>query len=70
VSGKLSRMHIVGASKGYVDEKSTSARSVMIADWAERVIDVERAQSRRRHPSNQEPAWEKDGGYVLTEWAV
>jgi len=63
-------MHIVEGSKGSVNEKSTSVRSVMIAGWAEGIIDVERARSRQRHPSNQEPVWEKDGGYVLTEWAV
>lgn len=43
---------------------------VMVDEWAEAVIDLARLQSRRRHPSNQEPAWEKDGGYAAREWAI
>ncbi len=42
---------------------------VMVDEWAEAVIDITRWQSRRRHPSNQEPTWEKDGGYE-TEWVI
>ena len=43
---------------------------VMVDGWAEAVIDLARLQSRRRHPSNREPAWEKDGGYEMKEWVV
>jgi hypothetical protein len=42
---------------------------VMVDEWAEAVIDLARWQSRRRHPSNREPAWQKDGGYE-TEWVI
>ena len=42
----------------------------MVGEWAEAVIDLRRWQSRRRHPSNQEPAWEKDGGYETMEWVI
>ena len=39
-------------------------------DWAEYLTDLECARSRRRHPSNREPAWAKDGGYDGTEWDI
>jgi hypothetical protein len=42
---------------------------VMVDEWAEAVVDLAPWQSRRRHPSSQEPAWEKDGGYE-TEWVI
>jgi hypothetical protein len=42
---------------------------VMVDAWAEGVVDLAPWQSRRRHPSNQEPTWEKDGGYE-TEWVI
>jgi hypothetical protein len=44
---------------------------VMVDEWAEAVVDLAPWQSRRRHPSNQEPAWEKDGGAGYeTEWVI
>lgn len=46
------------------------ARPVMTEEWAEAIIDLRRAQSRRRHPSSQPPTWEKDGGYEPMEWVV
>jgi hypothetical protein len=42
---------------------------VMVHEWAEAVVDLAPWQSRRRHPSSQEPTWEKDGGYE-TEWVI
>jgi hypothetical protein len=42
---------------------------VIIDEWAEASIDLARWQSRRRHPSNQQPSWEEDGGYVV-EWVI
>ena len=62
-------MQVVG---GPIQETRAQARSefpVMVGEWAESLIDPARWQSRRRHPSNREPAWEKDGGYT-TEWAL
>ena len=48
----------------------TSKRPVLVDCWAEAVIDLGRAQSRRRHPSNLEPARMRDGGFESTDWAV
>ena len=47
-----------------------SDRPVMVNDWAECLADLECARSRRRHPSNREPAWAKDGGDDSTEWDI
>jgi hypothetical protein len=47
-----------------------SNRPVMVEDWAEYLADLERARSRRQHPSNREPAWAKDGGDDGTEWDI
>ena len=55
---------------GEVDVQLSSDLPVMVGEWAEAVIDLRRWQSRRRHPSNQEPAWEKDGGYETMEWVI
>jgi hypothetical protein len=44
-----------------------SDHPVMVDDWAESLVEFDRAQSRRRHPSNREPAWAKDGGYESVE---
>lgn len=63
-------MHVVDDLSGRNHEQSASSRPVIVADWAEAVVDLRRARSRRRHPSNHEPAWEKDGGYEPTEWAI
>jgi hypothetical protein len=40
----------------------------MVDDWAESLVDLECAQARRRHPSNRDPMWSKDGAYDGTEW--
>ena len=53
-----------------LDDRRSAGLPVMVGDWAEAVIDLGRWQSRRRHPSNQEPAWQKDGGYETMEWVV
>jgi hypothetical protein len=47
-----------------------SERPVMVNDWAESLVDLERARSRRRYPGNREPAWAKDGGDEGTEWEI
>ena len=63
-------MHVVEDPEGRIVEQPASNRPVIVDDWAEAIIDLRRARSRRRHPSNREPAWEKDGGYEPTEWAI
>ena len=63
-------MHVVEDSSDRTNDQPASNRPVIVDDWAEAVIDLRRARSGRRHPSNREPAWEKDGGYEPTEWAV
>lgn len=55
---------------GELDARGSSDLPVMVGEWAEAVIDLRPWQSRRRHPSNQEPAWEKDGGYDAMEWVI
>jgi len=54
-------------SKG---EQQVPKHPVMNCCWAEAVIDLRRANSRLRHPSNQEATWEKDGAFEPTEWIV
>ena len=54
-------MHVV-EDPGRLSTQRVSNRPVIVDDWAEAVIELRRTQSRRRHPSNPEPAWEKDGG--------
>lgn len=63
-------MHLVGGTSDASRELRTPRRPVLVDDWAEALIELARAQSRRRHPSNPEPAWHKDGGYESDEWAV
>jgi len=63
-------MHVVEDSASRIRRQPSSNPPVIVDDWAEAVIDLRRAQSRRRHPSNREPGWEKDGGYESTEWAI
>jgi hypothetical protein len=63
-------MHVVEDPSDRIGEQQASRRPVIVDDWAEAVVDLRRAQSRRRHPSNREPAWAKDGGYEPTEWAI
>lgn len=55
---------------GELDARQSADLPVMVGDWAEAVVDLGRWQSRRRHPSNREPAWEKDGGYESMEWVI
>lgn len=63
-------MSVVEDASDPSGKQQASSRPVIVADWAEAVIDLRRAQSRRRHPSNREPAWGKDGAYEPTEWAI
>lgn len=63
-------MHVVEGPSERIGKRQASRRPVIVDDWAEAVVDLRRAQSRRRHPSNPETAWEKDGGYQPTEWAI
>jgi hypothetical protein len=66
----VTAMRVVEGASENTREQQTSNRPVMVDCWAEAVVELGRAQSRRRHPSNREPAWMLDGGYDLTEWAV
>jgi hypothetical protein len=63
-------MHIVDDPAQPAEEPKSPAPPVMNERWAEAVVDLRRERSRRRHPSNREPAWEKDGGYDPSEWVV
>jgi hypothetical protein len=65
----LNPMHDADGAAKSIREQPTANRPVMVDEWAEAVIDLGRAQSRRRHPSNREPVWAKDGGYESTESA-
>lgn len=68
--GILAAMHVVEGNSDHIRRPHTEPRPVIVDDWAEAVIDLQRAQSKRRHPSNREPSWAKDGGYEPTEWAI
>jgi hypothetical protein len=63
-------MNTVEKSSERNRQPQVSDHPVMVDDWAESLVDPERAQSRRRHPSNREPAWSKDGGSDDIEWDV
>jgi hypothetical protein len=63
-------MHLVGGTVERVDDRRTPASPVMVDGWAEAMLDLARARSRRRHPSNLEPQWAKDGWDEPTEWMV
>lgn len=66
----LNHMHDADGAAESIDEQPTANRPVLVDEWAEAVIDLERAQSRQRHPSNREPVWAKDGEFESTEWAL
>ena len=65
---------VESASRGVhqleVSSHEVSRHPVMVDNWAESLVEFDRARSRRRHPSNREPAWAKDGGYESAEWEV
>ncbi len=63
-------MQVVEGNPERTREQQTEHRPVIVDDWAEAVIDLRRAQSKRRHPSNHEPVWTKDGGDEPREWAI
>lgn len=63
-------MTIVEGPTGELDAGRSPDLPVLVGDWAEAVIDLGRWQSRRRHPSNHEPSWQKDGGYEAMEWVI
>jgi hypothetical protein len=63
-------MHIVEDSEDHVGTSDQEAAPVVIERWAEAVVDLQRERSRRRHPSNPEPAWHKDGGDEPSEWVI
>ena len=66
--GVSSPMNIVERAWRGAHQPEVSKHPVMVDDWAESLVELDRAQSRRRHPSNREPAWAKDGGYDSAEW--
>lgn len=66
--GVSSPMNIVERALRGTHQLEVSDHPVMVDDWAESLVELDRAQSRRRHPSNREPAWAKDGGYESAEW--
>lgn len=52
------------------DRLKVSGRPVMVNDWAESLVDLEWAWSRRRHLDDRESVWAKDGGDDSTEWDI
>ena len=52
------------------DRLKVSDRPVMVNDWAESLVDLEWARSRRRRLNNCESVWAKDGGDDSTEWDI
>jgi len=52
------------------DRLKVSDRPVMVNDWAESLVDLEWARSRRRHLNNRESVWAKDGGDDSTQWDI
>ena len=68
--GVSSPMNTVERSPERSRQLQVSDHPVMVNDWAEGLVDLESARSRRRHPSNHEPAWSKDGGSYSTEWEI
>ena len=68
--GIVTVMRVVEGASEHIRGPQTSKSPVMVDCWAEAVIDLARAQSRRRHPSNLEPAGMADDGYEPTDWAV
>ena len=63
----LNPLHDTDGAAERIHEQQASNRPVVVDEWAEAVIDLRRARSRRRHPSNREPVWTKDGGHESTE---
>ena len=63
-------MEILDGTVGDLDLQRSSDVPVLVDGWAEAVVELARWQSRRRHPSNHEPSWEKDGGYPAMEWVI
>lgn len=63
-------MHIVGDHEHHGDTRTAPSSPVVIEWWAEAVVDLERERSRRRHPSNAEPASQTDGGDARSEWVI
>jgi hypothetical protein len=63
-------MNTVESPSKNIKQLEASLRPVMVDDWAESLVDLERAPSRRRHSGIREPAWAKDGGHESTEWGV
>lgn len=68
--GIVAVMRCVEGASENIRGPQTPNRPVMVDCWAEAVIDLARAQSRRRHPSNLEPAGMTDDEYETTDWAV
>lgn len=68
--GVSSPMSIVERASRGTHQVEVSGHPVMVDDWAESLVDLDRAQSRRRHPGNREPAWAKDGGYESADWEI
>lgn len=63
-------MHILGGQPRGVGDQIDRQRPVITDGWAEAIVELQRDQSRRRHPSSCESGnWEKDGGFGPSEWA-
>lgn len=61
-------MNTVESASTGAHQLEVSKQPVMVDDWAESLLEIDRARSRRRHPSNREPAWAKDGGDEADDW--
>ena len=65
--GVSSPMNTVEGFSQRADRLKVSDRPVMVNDWAESLVDLEWAWSRRRHLNNRESVRAKDGGDDSTE---
>ena len=63
-------MSIVESASRGTYQVEVCGHPVMVDDWAESLVEFDRARSRRRYPRDREPAWAKDGGYESAEWEV
>ncbi len=68
--GVSSQMNTVESPSERIRYLHSSNPAVLVTDWAESLLDLERSNSRRRHPTNRGPAWSQDGGDDSAEWAL
>lgn len=68
--GVSSPVNTVESPSRGTHQLEVSKHPVLVDDWAESLVEIDRAQFRRRPPGNREPGWAKDGGYESAEWEL